>query len=433
MLPRLPRYTLAVLVVVVLFLTTLALRPVSATGPGQPLDAIEFNKLCEGILTRALTLTEQGCNSTGRNQACYGYTLVQSTLQPGLDESTHPFVKGGDIQPVRVFQVIHTMPLNVEDGTWGMAMLKMQANLPDTNPGQNVTFILFGDTELEPDANHTNAFYLSTELGGLACRQIPQNSLMVRAPTNTTVTFEVNGVEISASSIVVLRAAPTGKLLARVLEGHVAVTAANSTQQVMAGQEVTVPMAGPDFRSPAGPPSEPAPAEWENTLEAPTQLVNTLDPTADNYTGPIVLEGPIEAVNPGMPSLTLYGQIVKINKVGCWKDLRPGDWVHIEGTSLGYMIQAVLMRSSNPACTQAVLGGPGQLGSAAGGSGGGKITICHRPPGNPDPGVTITISASAWKIDGSGEGGHGPGRHGGDTEGPCPSGSQKGGKGGGKK
>ncbi len=48
-----------------------------------------------------------------------------------------------------------------------------------------------------------------------------------------------------------------------------------------------------------------------------------------------------------------------------------------------------------------------------------KITICHVPPGNPENAHTITISVNAWKTDGSGEGGHGPGLHGGDYVGPC--------------
>ena len=48
-----------------------------------------------------------------------------------------------------------------------------------------------------------------------------------------------------------------------------------------------------------------------------------------------------------------------------------------------------------------------------------KITICHVPPGNTGNPQTLTISINAWKTDGSGEGGHGPGRHGGDYIGPC--------------
>src|SRR5258706_7905160 len=48
-----------------------------------------------------------------------------------------------------------------------------------------------------------------------------------------------------------------------------------------------------------------------------------------------------------------------------------------------------------------------------------KITVCHVPPGNPANAQTITIDRSAWRADGQGSGGHGPGLHGGDYEGPC--------------
>ncbi len=58
------------------------------------------------------------------------------------------------------------------------------------------------------------------------------------------------------------------------------------------------------------------------------------------------------------------------------------------------------------------------------GGGGDKITICHIPPGNTGNPQTITISRSAWKVDGKGEGGHGPGLHGGDYEGPCRTGTE---------
>ncbi|HLY28120.1 MAG TPA: DPP IV N-terminal domain-containing protein [Aggregatilineales bacterium] len=48
-----------------------------------------------------------------------------------------------------------------------------------------------------------------------------------------------------------------------------------------------------------------------------------------------------------------------------------------------------------------------------------KITICHIPPGNTGNPQTLSISINAWRTDGKGEGGHGPGLHGGDYLGPC--------------
>jgi len=38
--------------------------------------------------------------------------------------------------------------LNETTGEWGIALLRVQANLPDTAPGQNVTVLMFGDAEI---------------------------------------------------------------------------------------------------------------------------------------------------------------------------------------------------------------------------------------------------------------------------------------------
>ena len=41
------------------------------------------------------------------------------------------------------------MPLKTV-GEWGVSLMQLQANLPDTLPGQNVTVLLFGDVTLQP-------------------------------------------------------------------------------------------------------------------------------------------------------------------------------------------------------------------------------------------------------------------------------------------
>jgi len=47
---------------------------------------------------------------------------------------------------------LHALKLELSDqvnGVWGLAVMQLQPNIPDTLPGQNVTFLLFGDTEIE--------------------------------------------------------------------------------------------------------------------------------------------------------------------------------------------------------------------------------------------------------------------------------------------
>src|SRR2546429_497367 len=71
----------------------------------------------------------------------------------------------------------------------------------------------------------------------------------------------------------------------------------------------------------------------------------------------------------------------------------------------------------------AAMNAQGASTQAPGADNGKKITICHVPPGNTGNPQTITIAAAAWKVDGKGEGGHGPGLHGGDYLGPCQTGT----------
>lgn len=102
---------------------------------------------CPAIVQQALQSTSSACQNTGRNQACYGNILLEAQPQPGVDNFT--FEKSGDITNVSLIKTLVLEPLNVETQTWGVAVLKLQANLPDTLPGQNVTFLLFGDVEIE--------------------------------------------------------------------------------------------------------------------------------------------------------------------------------------------------------------------------------------------------------------------------------------------
>ena len=39
--------------------------------------------------------------------------------------------------------------MNASTGAWGVALMRIQANLPDTLPGQNVTMLIFGDVQIQ--------------------------------------------------------------------------------------------------------------------------------------------------------------------------------------------------------------------------------------------------------------------------------------------
>jgi hypothetical protein len=54
----------------------------------------------------------------------------------------------GDITDLVSIKNYSRSPCNAHN-TWGIALMKVQANIPDTIPGQNVTLLAFGDVLLE--------------------------------------------------------------------------------------------------------------------------------------------------------------------------------------------------------------------------------------------------------------------------------------------
>ncbi len=102
---------------------------------------------CSVMVQQAMSAVQQDCASTGRNQACYGYVSLQAT--PRQDVQNFSFSKEGDLANVADLSTLRLSALDTANQTWGIALMKLQANLPDTLPGQNVTFLLFGDVQIQ--------------------------------------------------------------------------------------------------------------------------------------------------------------------------------------------------------------------------------------------------------------------------------------------
>ncbi|MBA3874424.1 MAG: hypothetical protein H0X30_35290, partial [Anaerolineae bacterium] len=106
---------------------------------------------CPEIVSKALSEADAACKQTGRNQACYGNFNLQATGQPGAENFS--FNEVGDIVNIADVQSLKLSPMNVDKGQWGVALMKLQVNIPNTLPGQNVTFLLFGDVEITNAVN----------------------------------------------------------------------------------------------------------------------------------------------------------------------------------------------------------------------------------------------------------------------------------------
>src|SRR5262249_24408590 len=87
----------------------------------------------------------------------------------------------GQIIPVTSIQNLQLSSLNTENTTWGIAVFKVQANLPDTSPSQNVTMLVFGDVQLENSVTNPSKSVDVTTIGNATVRQSPSNAGVVVA------------------------------------------------------------------------------------------------------------------------------------------------------------------------------------------------------------------------------------------------------------
>jgi hypothetical protein len=247
-------------------LLLLAVAPVVAQG-----------ETCPTIVRTALDAVGEICANTGRNQACYGNMAMQVT--PQANAAQFKFDAVGDIVDAASIQTLRLSPLQESRDLWGVALLKLQANLPDTVPGQNVTVLLFGDVELtnavSPDnamASPMQAFYLRTGLGEASCAEAPQNGMLVQTPQGAgQVTFSVNGVDMALGSTVYFQATRGDHMNISTLKGSAAAVYGNRTFPALAGTRLGIPI-GENYL-PSGDPDFIEPYDVESFEDLPLELI----------------------------------------------------------------------------------------------------------------------------------------------------------------
>lgn len=213
---------------------------------------------CPTIVQTALDAADVLCQNTGRNQACYGN--IDITAQPQASAQNFRFQVVGDTVNVSDLESLKLSPMNEQTGAWGVALLRLQANLPDTLPGENVTFLLFGDVEISNavDPNDTTekpmqAFRLKTGVGDAGCDEAPESGLLVQTPEGADeIAFNVNGVGVSMGSTVLFQADPEAGMSVSTLEGAAFVVAEDGAQPIVPGSWVRIAMNN-ELQASAGP------------------------------------------------------------------------------------------------------------------------------------------------------------------------------------
>jgi hypothetical protein len=130
------------------------------------------------------------CRSTGRNQACYGN--INLSVEAEANSPAFSFTKPGDLITVEGIKSLTLSPLDANNETWGVALMKIQANLPDTLPGQNVVFVLFGDVQMNNAVEPTPTLDVTPKQTANV-RQEPSTSAAIVTSAKANTAFVADG------------------------------------------------------------------------------------------------------------------------------------------------------------------------------------------------------------------------------------------------
>jgi hypothetical protein len=217
--------------------------------------ALAQNNDCPALVQQALQKADQFCQNTGRNQACYGHFAMSAEANPNA--ANFVFEQSGDVINLTDLKSLQLSPFVQDTGQWGVAIMQVQANLPETLPGQNVTLLLYGDTEITPDPNSPTpmqAFYLKTGIGLPGCAEAPRNGLLVQTPQGaSTINLTINQVEVEMGSTVFFEAQAGREMKVRTVEGAARIENEFGVKTIPAGSETgfeidedLVPLSAPE-------------------------------------------------------------------------------------------------------------------------------------------------------------------------------------------
>lgn len=242
---------------------------------------VSAQEQCPIIVQTAVDVLAEDCTDLERNQACYGNGEIVALAQPG---ATLTFDAPGDVDDLADFESLQLSALDEEAGTWGVALMLVQANLPETLPGQNVTMLLFGDVQITNAGDALEAFYFRGGVGTADCAQAPDGILIQTPEDAGTVNLTVNDVQIELGSTAYLTAEAEGLLTFALLEGESTLTVDDAAVEVAGGEFTTVAL--DENLSAVAAPAEPQAIEGNLELpELPKDALPAYDPSDEAEDG----------------------------------------------------------------------------------------------------------------------------------------------------
>ena len=232
---------------------------------------------CRDLIARAMQASDRSCNQTGPNQACYGNTVVNAQLLP---DTLQRFSEQGDVVDIDRLVSLSAAPLDLSQQVWGIAVLRLMANMPRSLPGETVTMIVFGNTTIGSQAAGLQSFYFYSEVGQIACAELPYDGIMISMPDGAGINLRINGAELTLNGDASLKAARNDQMDVSLFRGTALIVAGGRQQGFAAGQQVSLELGGRDGTEVVGAPSDPEPLSPQDIIILCSLTGQNCPPTA---------------------------------------------------------------------------------------------------------------------------------------------------------
>jgi hypothetical protein len=134
--------------------------------------------VCEQVITTVLEATNTACAGMGRNQACYGNHLLEAAPQFGIEAFNFDDI--GDVIDITGIESLRLSAMDMNAGIWGVALMRLQANIPHQLISENVTMVLFGDVQIQNEVQSPALIAIQSALpSNVNIRRYPERDAYV--------------------------------------------------------------------------------------------------------------------------------------------------------------------------------------------------------------------------------------------------------------
>src|SRR6185503_8158310 len=146
--------------------------------------------MCPALVQSAVELTRQSCSELGDNVICYGNPSLNIQPRPNVRII---FAKPGDDVTLSAVDTLDSSPFDPLTGNWGVAVIRVRANLPDAA----LTMLSIGDVSLQNTSEASSDFIALdvtvSEPTGAIVRETPSSDGTVAGTLFTKNTYVAVG------------------------------------------------------------------------------------------------------------------------------------------------------------------------------------------------------------------------------------------------